>query len=216
MVAPLSDQSVGCGCQHGDDLESRIAANGVSTVGVHHRCQRLPADAGSVWDRDGRTRLSPEPTGEDVLDEIQGFDPQTLTEDFDITVKVLRAGYEVRSSEARVYTEAPDTLRDLYNQRLRWYRGNYMTIFKHRGILSEPTTGFLYRFAFPLRLIELLFLPFASWVILGLIVKILLSGFVIQVVSLFVFFLSIIFLIAALGVYIEGEDWRLLWYTPLF
>jgi len=109
---------------------------------------------------------------------------------------------------------APDTLRDLYNQRLRWYRGNYMTIFKHRGILSEPTTGFLYRFAFPLRLIELLFLPFASWVILGLIVKILLSGFVIQVVSLFVFFLSIIFLIAALGVYIEGEDWRLLWYTP--
>lgn len=52
--------------------------------------------------------------------------------------------------------------------------------------------------------------------ILGLIVKILLSGFVIQVVSLFIFFLSIIFLIAALGVYIEGEDWRLLWYTPLF
>ena len=40
------------------------------------------------------------------------------------------------------------------------------------------------------------------------------DGFVLQVVSLFVFFTSIVFLIAALGVYIEGEEWRLLWYTP--
>jgi Glycosyltransferases, probably involved in cell wall biogenesis len=215
MVAPLSDQSVGA-----------VA----STVTIWNRgslltgCQQLEYTIGvnvyrRMLDLFGIVMVVPGCLGayrRDVLDEIQGFDPQTLTEDFDITVKVLRAGYEVRSSEARVYTEAPDSLRDLYNQRLRWYRGNYMTIFKHRGVLSEPTTGFLYRFAFPLRLVELLFLPFASWVILGLIVKILLSGFVIQVVSLFIFFLSIIFLIAALGVYIEGEDWRLLWYTPLF
>lgn len=152
----------------------------------------------------------------EVIEEVHAFDPQTLTEDFDITVKILRAGYEVRTSDARVYTEAPGSLCDLYSQRLRWYRGNYMTILKHRGILAEPDDGFLSRFAFPLRLVELFFLPFASWVILGLIVSLLLSGALLQVLLLFVFFTSIIFLIAALGVYIEGEDWRLLWYTPLF
>ena len=151
----------------------------------------------------------------EVIDEINGFDPHTLTEDFDITVKILRAGYQVRTSEARVYTEAPDSLRDLYSQRLRWYRGNYMTVFKHRGVLSEPANGFLYRFAFPLRVVELFFLPVASWIILALIVALLLDGFVLQVISLFVFFTSIVFLIAALGVYIEGEEWRLLWCTPL-
>ena len=152
----------------------------------------------------------------EVIKDVHAFDPQTLTEDFDITIKVLRAGYEVRSSEARVYTEAPDSLADLYSQRLRWYRGNYMTIFKHRGVLSEPDSGFLYRLAFPLRLVELFFLPFASWIILGLIVALLLSGAILQVALVFVFFTSIVFLIAALGVYIEGEDWRLLLYTPLF
>lgn len=215
MVDRLSDPSVGA-----------VA----STVTIWNRgsmltgCQQLEYTIGvnvyrRMLDLFGIVMVVPGCLGgyrREVIDEIQGFDPQTLTEDFDITIKVLRAGYKVRSSEARVYTEAPDSLRDLYSQRLRWYRGNYMTVFKHRGVLSEPTTGFLYRLAFPLRLVELFFLPFASWVILGLIVKLLMDGFLIQVASLFVFFLSIIFLIAALGVYIEGEDWQLLWYTPLF
>ena len=152
----------------------------------------------------------------DVIDEIHAFDPETLTEDFDITVKVLRAGYTVRTCQARVYTEAPDSLRDLYKQRLRWYRGNYMTMFKHRRIASEGQSGFLHRFAFPLRAVELFFLPFASWIILGLIILLLFTGAITQVLSVFVFFTSIIFLVAALGVYIEGEEWALLWYTPLF
>lgn len=35
------------------------------------------------------------------------------------------------------------------------------------------------------------------------------------VLAVFVFFTSIVLLIAALGIQIEGEDWRLLVYSPL-
>jgi len=38
-----------------------------------------------------------------ALDEVHAFDPHTLTEDFDTTMKVLNRGYTVRFSDAVVY-----------------------------------------------------------------------------------------------------------------
>lgn len=151
----------------------------------------------------------------EVLDEVFAYDPDTLTEDFDVTMKVLRAGYRVSVSGARVYTEAPATWRDLYRQRLRWYRGNYMTILKHWPIVTDPSYGYLNRIALPFRLVEMFFLPFASFVILAYISLLVATGYVYTVLAVFVFFTSIVFLIAALGIQIEGEDWRLLVYAPL-
>lgn len=151
----------------------------------------------------------------EVLEEIFAYDPETLTEDFDVTVKVLKSGRRVTVSEARVYTEAPGTWSDLYKQRLRWYRGNYMTMFKHWRLVTDPSYGLLHRLAIPFRLVEMFFLPVASWVVLGYIVWLLVTGFAMQVLALLVFFTSIVFLIAALGVQIEGEDWSLLVYSPL-
>lgn len=188
------------------------------------RCQQLEYTIGAniyrrMLDLFGIVLIVPGCLGafrREAIEEVFAYDPETLTEDFDLTVKVLREGYRVTASDARVYTEAPGTWTDLYNQRLRWYRGNYMTIFKHADVLRDTSFGLLNRLAFPLRLVEMFFLPLASWVILAVIVWLLVSGFIIQLLALFVFFTSIIFLIAALGVHIEGEDWRLLIYTPLF
>jgi poly-beta-1,6-N-acetyl-D-glucosamine synthase len=151
----------------------------------------------------------------EVLEEVFAYDPDTLTEDFDVTMKVLRAGYRVSVSDARVYTEAPATWRDLYRQRLRWYRGNYMTVLKHWSVVTDSSYGYLSRIALPFRLVEMFFLPLASFVILAYIGWLLLSGYAMTVLAVFVFFTSIVFLIAALGIQIEGEDWRLLVYAPL-
>ncbi|ARS89675.1 glycosyltransferase [Natrarchaeobaculum aegyptiacum] len=151
----------------------------------------------------------------EVLTEVFAYDPDTLTEDFDVTMKVLRAGYRVSVSDARVYTEAPATWGDLYRQRLRWYRGNYMTILKHRSVVTDGEYGYLSRIALPFRLVEMFFLPMASVVILAYIGWLILAGYAMIVLAVFVFFTSIVFLIAALGIQIEGEDWRLLVYAPL-
>lgn len=151
----------------------------------------------------------------EALKEVFAYDPETLTEDFDVTLKVLKSGRRVTVSEARVYTEAPSTWTDLYKQRLRWYRGNYMTMFKHWEIVTDPSYGLLHRIAIPFRLVEMFFLPIASWIVLGYIIWLIAFGFGMQVLALLVFFTSIVFLIAALGVQIEGEDWSLLIYAPL-
>ena len=152
----------------------------------------------------------------EVLAEVYAYDPQTLTEDFDTTMKVLLSGYDVRVSNAVVYTEAPDTWTDLYKQRLRWYRGNYMTLFKHIEQLYDPDQGYLHRLFFPLRLLEMFFLPVAGWVIVGVIGYLLLSGSAAHLLVLFVFFTSIVVLINTLAIQIEHESLRHLLYTPLF
>lgn len=187
------------------------------------RCQQLEYSIGvniyrRMLDQFGIVLVVPGCLGayrREVLEDVFAYDPETLTEDFDVTLKVLKSGRRVTVSDARVYTEAPGTWKDLYKQRLRWYRGNYMTLFKHSDVVTDPSYGLLHRLAIPFRLVEMFFLPVASWIVLGYIVWLLTVGFAMQVLALLVFFTSIVFLIAALGVQIEGEDWSLLVYAPL-
>ncbi|EMA37825.1 glycosyltransferase [Halobiforma nitratireducens] len=212
----------------GDDPETEIGAV-ASNVTIWNRdslvtrCQQLEYTIGvniyrRALDYFGIVMVVPGCLGayrREVLDEVFGYDPDTLTEDFDVTMKVLRAGYRVTVSDARVYTEAPATWRDLYRQRLRWYRGNYMTILKHWQVVTDARYDYLNRIALPFRLVEMFFIPAASFVIFGYIVWLAATGSLLNVLAIFVFFTSIVLLIAALGIQIEGEDWRLLVYTPL-
>lgn len=188
------------------------------------RCQSLEYIFGiniyrRVFDHFGIVPIVPGCLGayrRDILETVSAYDPQTLTEDFDTTVKVLKAGYDVRVSKARVYTEAPDTWTDLYKQRLRWYRGNLMTLLKHFGDLMDPKHGMVHRFWLPLYLVEMFFLPLASWVILGVILFLLVNGRVSLILALLTFFTSIVVLINVLAIKIEGEDLRHALYAPLF
>jgi len=151
-----------------------------------------------------------------ALDDVNAYDPHTLTEDFDTTVKVLKQGYKVRFSEAVVYTEAPDTWKDLYNQRLRWYRGNIMTMKKHLFDVVNPENHYFRRFHLPLALVTMVFIPLASWVILGVIGYIALTGSITELLILFMIFMAIVVLSKLLAIRIEGESpWYVL-YAPLF
>lgn len=63
---------------------------------------------------------------------------ETVTEDADLTVAVIRAGYRVRFQErAFSLTEAPETVRAFLRQRLRWSFGMMQTGWKHRRALRE-------------------------------------------------------------------------------
>jgi len=54
-----------------------------------------------------------------AIDDVGGYDGDTLTEDFDLTIKLLKSGWTVSASEALVYTAAPRTWTSLYKQRIR-------------------------------------------------------------------------------------------------
>lgn len=61
------------------------------------------------------------------------IDPDTLAEDMDLTMQVHRAKKPVvYVHEAFVNTQDPSTLKDYHKQILRWYRGFWQVIKKHK------------------------------------------------------------------------------------
>jgi len=58
----------------------------------------------------------------------------TITEDMDFTFLIHRKklGKIVYCGEAEVYTQDPQTLRDLLKQLSRWYKGFWQCVFKHK------------------------------------------------------------------------------------
>ncbi|WP_233564993.1 bifunctional polysaccharide deacetylase/glycosyltransferase family 2 protein [Micromonospora musae] len=78
----------------------------------------------------------------DVLRSVGGVPGDTLAEDTDLTMKVLRAGWRVVYEESAIaWTEAPSTLRQLWRQRYRWCYGTMQAMWKHRHALREPGAG---------------------------------------------------------------------------
>ncbi|MEV6366392.1 bifunctional polysaccharide deacetylase/glycosyltransferase family 2 protein [Micromonospora musae] len=78
----------------------------------------------------------------EVLRSVGGVPGDTLAEDTDLTMKVLRAGWRVVYEESAIaWTEAPSTLRQLWRQRYRWCYGTMQAMWKHRHALREPGAG---------------------------------------------------------------------------
>ncbi|MEV1145101.1 glycosyltransferase [Micromonospora sp. NPDC049799] len=67
-----------------------------------------------------------------------GMSDDTLAEDTDVTMAVLRAGWRVVYEEqARAWTEVPGTVGQLWRQRYRWSYGTMQAMWKHRRALVD-------------------------------------------------------------------------------
>ncbi len=152
----------------------------------------------------------------EVLAGVGFYDPSTLTEDFDSTVKVLKAKGSVRVCDARVDTQAPETLIDLYRQRLRWYRGNLQTIIRHKDAFANPRFGWLHKLVFPVQFLSLSLIPMLSIVALASAIIMILNGNGMQVLHIFAFFTLLQFLLTMLAIQLESEDMKLVIYSPFF
>jgi cellulose synthase/poly-beta-1,6-N-acetylglucosamine synthase-like glycosyltransferase len=70
-----------------------------------------------------------------VLLGMGGFDHSIITEDIEMSTRLLSHGYKTRyACDAVVYTEGPSDLKGLCSQRLRWKYGRIMTFIKHRNL----------------------------------------------------------------------------------
>ncbi len=77
-----------------------------------------------------------------VLREVGYFPQDTFAEDFDITMKILQAGYHVEyESRAIAFTQAPESIEDLLKQRRRWYRGMAQVLAKYQRMYLNPKYG---------------------------------------------------------------------------
>ncbi len=79
----------------------------------------------------------------EALEEVGGYDLDTFAEDADLTLKLLAAGWRVEyEDQAIAWSEAPETWRDLTQQRYRWTRGILQAIRKRKGLLIRPFPDF--------------------------------------------------------------------------
>ncbi len=152
-----------------------------------------------------------------ALKEIGVYDRDTITEDFDVTVKVLKTGKVVQAlSNAYVYTEAPTTWKDLYKQRIRWNRGTFQTLIKHKNVFGNPRFGFVHNLAFPYLLLSMLFIPFASVVSIISTIAALSAGLGLSVFYVMIGFILLHATYSFLALQMDNEDLRLLVFSPLF
>ena len=90
-----------------------------------------------------------------------GYHVNTVAEDADLTMNMLRSGYRViYEDRALAYTEAPVSARGLMRQRFRWSFGILQAVWKHRGALLRR--GALGWFALPNIVIFQIMLPLVS------------------------------------------------------
>ena len=90
-----------------------------------------------------------------------GFTSDTLAEDCDLTMRLLRNGYIIRNcTDALSYTEAPETFKQFMKQRFRWSFGVMQCFWKHRdtvfnskyknfGMVAMPNI-FIYQIVLPI------------------------------------------------------------------
>jgi len=71
-----------------------------------------------------------------VLAEVGGWDEQALTEDAELSLRILEAGYRIKFVPYAVtWEQEPETLAVWFRQRTRWARGNFYLMHKFwRGI----------------------------------------------------------------------------------
>ncbi|HAY3541756.1 TPA: polysaccharide deacetylase family protein [Elizabethkingia anophelis] len=98
-----------------------------------------------------------------AIEEVGGFSTDTLAEDCDLTIKILRKGYFVSNeTEAIAYTEAPEKLKQFMKQRFRWTFGVLQTFWKNKDAFFNPKFKGLGMIALPDMLVFKYIIPFFS------------------------------------------------------
>ncbi|HVZ26786.1 MAG TPA: glycosyltransferase, partial [Sediminibacterium sp.] len=75
----------------------------------------------------------------EAIRQAGGFTSDTLAEDCDLTIRILRQGYTIRNcATAIAITEAPETLKQFMRQRFRWTYGVMQSFWKNRDACFNP------------------------------------------------------------------------------
>ncbi|GAC1611059.1 MAG: glycosyltransferase [Mycobacteriales bacterium] len=152
-----------------------------------------------------------------ALTDAGGLSTDTLAEDTDITMAILRAGYRVVHEErARAWTEAPSSVTDLWRQRWRWGYGTLQCIWKHRAAIWEGgASRRLGLLGLPYMLIAQVILPVLAPVIDVFALHGVLTGSFGVVAATWGAYLVLQIAASAYALHLDGESLRPLWALPL-
>ena len=89
-----------------------------------------------------------------TIREVGGFDSESLTEDMEMALRLQTKGYKIENClNGYVYTECPKGFKDLFKQRMRWYRGYLENFKKYFTLFLNPKYGNLGVFFMPMTIL---------------------------------------------------------------
>lgn len=97
------------------------------------------------------------------------YDEKTLTEDFEIALRVKSKGYNIAYLDEKITTIIPEKFNNLRKERVRWWHGTFQNMVKYRYLVS-PKYGALGTFFLPITVIlgTLLMLAAALIIVYGI------------------------------------------------
>lgn len=133
------------------------------------------------------------------LKEINFYDEDTVTEDIDLTMKILRAGNKkvrvVYGADVISYTQGVLNIRDLIKQRYRWKWGRYQTFLKNKYIFFTTKKTFT-------KSLTWFYLPFALFCDLAFLFEPLILSYIIYLVIFYKDFITLISTVSVISFYI--------------
>ncbi|WP_461414421.1 glycosyltransferase [Gemmatimonas sp.] len=156
-----------------------------------------------------------------AVTEAGGFRTDTLAEDQDLTLTLLRRGHRIAlADQAVALTEAPETFEALLKQRFRWSFGTLQCAWKHRAALGRRSAGalglvglpniWLFQLLFPLlapaadvALLATLARLLAEWPVLGMYAA---WSHAEPMIVLYLLFLAVDTVTALIGVALEPSE----------
>lgn len=145
-----------------------------------------------------------------------GFTTDTLAEDCDLTIRIIREGYIVKNeNNALAFTEAPEKTKQFIRQRFRWNFGVLQTFWKHKELLFNTKNKWLGWLAMPnillFQYIIPAFIPLADFfMIVGL-----LTGNASKILPYYILFMLFDAGISLVAFLMEKEQLsKLIWLIP--
>jgi cellulose synthase/poly-beta-1,6-N-acetylglucosamine synthase-like glycosyltransferase len=85
-----------------------------------------------------------------ALVKVGGFAEDNITEDFEMGLKLHKAGFRIDNLPISVPTEVPATFSGLMRQRVRWYRGTIYNVLLYKDFMFNRKYADVGTFAFPI------------------------------------------------------------------
>ena len=151
-----------------------------------------------------------------AIEDAGGFTTDTLAEDCDLTVRILRCGYMVENeNNAIAMTEAPETLKMFFKQRFRWSFGVMQTFWKNRDALFNWKYKWLGWAAMPNILIFQYIIPSVIPIADFFMIIALCTGSAAKIGMYYLVFMLVDVAVALLAFFFEKENIsKLIWLIP--
>jgi len=71
---------------------------------------------------------------------MSGFDEAALSEDMELSARLTEMGYRIKyASDVRSWQETPSNIKQVFMQRIRWFRGTMEVAFSMAGLWLSRT-----------------------------------------------------------------------------